>query len=660
MDEMLNRLKRTDLFIGLALAVIALLAYLATLTPSLSYQSPDGNELATIPYVLGLAHMPGYPLYTWLGKLFTFLPFGDIAHRVNLMSAVCAAFGVAGIYLITTMILHPRLDSLSARRTGAAFAALIFAFSPTFWSQALIAEVYTANIAMIVMSLLMLLRWEITRRNRDFFLFALIYGLSLGTHISNLGFAPAIGLFVFLTDRSVLKRPSWWIAAAAGFSIGAAQYLWLPLRAKSLNDQGLIGNAPLTLKGLYDYTLGAFPQLKFAFEMSELPDRVVVYIYLLWDQFSLIGVLLGIIGLYSLLYRRTRHYYLLMGMYLVHTWFFIQYRAFDLEVFFIPAHFLWAIFIAFGMVEWMHAIKTWLQRLNAGQIATVAKWAVVGVVTAMGLYPLMKNYASSDRSNDVNTNDFYANVWTYLPENSTLLSRTGVMGYDAFYWQLAYDTRPDVVLPSLPTHNPSYSDLQGRELFSTTPLNGVNQNRGLGALTKDVIPAGAWQTPVLVGSQGLIGSRNRLVLYRLSRQAPALVVDEAQPDLEIYADLGNLALLGVDISDKTVESGGCLHLTLYWDLQRLEPITLTTFIGEQPLETHELGFGNLKRYNAEVGRVTNGVIVEDCWLVIPSTIQPGSYGINIHIQGVGETVEIAGIEVINEEETMERWLRIAN
>ncbi len=660
MDEILNRLKRTDLFIGLALVVIALLAYLATLTPSLSYQSPDGNELATIPYVLGLAHMPGYPLYMWLGKIFTFLPFGDIAHRMNLMSAICAAFGVAGIYLITTMILHPRAASISTRRAGAVFTALIFAFSPTFWSQALIAEVYTANIAMIMMSLLMLLRWEITRRDRDFFLFALIYGLSLGTHISNLGFAPAIGLFVLLTDRSVLKRPSLWIAAVAGFSIGAAQYLWLPLRAKTLSDQGLMGNAPLTLKDLYDYTLGAFPQLKFAFEMSELPDRVVVYIYLLWDQFSLIGVLLGIIGLFSLLYRRTRHYYLFMGMYLVHTWFFIQYRAFDLEVFFIPAHFIWAIFIAFGMVELMHAIETWLQRLTAGQITTVARWAVVGVVAAMGLYPLMENYASRDRSNDVNTNDFYANVWTYLPEDSTLLSRAGVMGYDAFYWQLAYDTRPDVVLPALPTHNPTYSDLQGRELFSTTPLNGVNQNRGLGALTKDIIPTGTWQTPVLVGSQGLTGSRNRLVLYRLSQQAPTFVVDEAQPDLEIHADFGNLTLLGVDIPDRPVESGGCLHLILYWTFQRLEPISLTIDLDERPLETHELGFGNLKRYNAEVRRVTDGVIVEDYWLVIPSTIQPGSHGLDIHIQGIGEAVEIGSIEVINEEETMERWLRIAN
>ena len=213
MDERTNRLQRSDYIISSLLASIAIVTYAATLTPGLSYQSPDGNELATIPYVLGLAHPPGYPLYTWLGKIFTWLPFGDVAYRMNLMSAICAACAVAGLYLIVCMLLQPGVASPATRRAGAAFAALILAFSPTFWSQAVIAEVYAANAAMIVISLLLLLRWERMRRDRDFFLFALVYGLSLGTHISNLGFAPGIALYVLLTERSALKRPSWWVAA---------------------------------------------------------------------------------------------------------------------------------------------------------------------------------------------------------------------------------------------------------------------------------------------------------------------------------------------------------------------------------------------------------------------------------------------------------------
>ncbi|MCD6402197.1 MAG: DUF2723 domain-containing protein, partial [Anaerolineales bacterium] len=75
----------TNILFAFGVSFTALLVYLLTLTPSLSYLSPDGSELATIPYILGLAHSPGYPLYTWLGFLFShLLPFGDVAYRINL------------------------------------------------------------------------------------------------------------------------------------------------------------------------------------------------------------------------------------------------------------------------------------------------------------------------------------------------------------------------------------------------------------------------------------------------------------------------------------------------------------------------------------------------------------------------------------------------
>ena len=268
MNTQPRRFQTIDYGLALLLAIVAFLFYYVTLTPSLSYLSPDGNELATIPYVLGLAHMPGYPLYTWLGKIFTWLPFGDVAHRVNLMSAVLGAVGVGGLYLITTTLLHHRAASPILRRAGAILAAMLFAFSPSFWSQAVIAEVYAPNIALVALTILALLYWERTRRDRDFFLFALVFGLSLGTHISNLGFAPAFALFVLLTDRTVLKRPTWWMAGIAGFGLGAAQFVWLPLKASTLNDRIMLEHAPTTLKGIYNYTLGAFPQFKFAFPLS--------------------------------------------------------------------------------------------------------------------------------------------------------------------------------------------------------------------------------------------------------------------------------------------------------------------------------------------------------------------------------------------------------
>jgi hypothetical protein len=83
-ERLRARVARLSVVVGLvavAVFTFALVIYNATLTPSLSYESLDGNELATVPYELGLAHATGYPLYIWIGKLFTFLPVGDVGHR---------------------------------------------------------------------------------------------------------------------------------------------------------------------------------------------------------------------------------------------------------------------------------------------------------------------------------------------------------------------------------------------------------------------------------------------------------------------------------------------------------------------------------------------------------------------------------------------------
>lgn len=392
MEENRRPLDPIDYWFALALTALALFVYVQTLTPSLSYMSPDGNELATIPYLLGLAHSPGYPVYTWLGKLFTLLPFGDIAHRVNLMSATMGALSIGSLYLLITIILNPRIVSPMLRRTAALCSAMLFAFSPTFWSQSVIAEVYAPNIAFIALTLLALLHWERTRRDRDFFLFALVFGLSIGTHISNLGFAPAFVVFILLTDPSTLKRPRWWLAAIAGFGIGILQFLWLPLRADTLNDRIMLERAPVTIMGMYRYTLGAFSQIKFAFPIEELPLRLVLYIDLIRNEFGLSGILFGLVGLFSLLFRRTKYYFLLVLMYLVHVWFFIQYRVFDLEVFFLAAHFIWAIFIAFGIAELLGALEQLAKRLKHLFTVRILTSALAALTILIGLIPLARNW----------------------------------------------------------------------------------------------------------------------------------------------------------------------------------------------------------------------------------------------------------------------------
>jgi len=702
---------RLDRLLALPVSLAALTVYVLTLTPSLSYLSPDGSELATIPAVLGLAHSPGYPLYTWLGFLFSLIPIGDVAHRINLMSAVLGALGVGGLYLIIMRIgpdlpVPPSLQGKGgaggiAQRCIAALAALLFAFSLDFWSQALIAEVYAPNVALIALTLLTLLLWERKRQTRYFILFSLTFGLSLGMHISDLGFAPAFVLFALLVivsgesrvgsrESSVVSRPPFARAIAEmillalggglGFALGAAQYLWPLLTASSLNDRAMLRNAPTSLAGLYNYTLGAFQNFRFAFPLTALPDRLVIYLDLLRQQFGLVGIALGVIGLFSLLFRRPRHFYLLVGMYLVHVWFFIQYRAFDLEVFFVPAHFLWAVFLAFGLFEILNGLSALWTRFASWKglaLPRLVNPLLAVLLLTPSLAPLSANWSHNDFSQDVAINDFYANVWEFLPQGAALVTNAGVFGYDAFYWQFVYGTRADVLLPLLPGPDPSRQVLEGRDAYSTTraasggAFNAAQgRGGGPGALPPGFISADLWQAPVLLGEQPevAIAHRELLVLYHLTEKPPQLLVADPHPQIAVNADFGGATLLGVDISSTTVESGAAVEVTLYWKLTEARVARVETRLGGQPLEQHEVGFGLLERYAGEVGLQKGDVIVDRYWLVIPSNAGPGAQTLTIQAASLGgplagspqaAAVTLTTLEITNQIGTVERWLQIA-
>lgn len=648
----------------LALLIFAgnLVAYLLTLTPSLSFKSPDGNELATVAYQLGLAHSTGYPLYTWLGKLFTFLPIGDVAHRVNLMSATLGAG--------TTALLYGILVTLTERRLPSAFTALLFGFSLTFWSQTGISEVYAPNAFMVALTLFLLLRWAKREQEEQsagarrwlslslvyLLAFALAFGLSLGTHMSNLGFMPAFAIFILLVNWRVLIQPLKLLGGGLLFIVGCAQFLWLPFKASTLVDVPMARKAPNTLHGFYNYTLGAFPQMKFSFPLWALPDRVVVYLHLLWQNFGLLGMLLGLFGMWEMLVRRTKHFYLLIAMYLVHLVFFTQYRVFDLDVFFIPAHLLYAIFVGYGLFRLLEYLYSGLGRLR------VPRAAVSVVAGLLLLLPLatqvLTNWEVNDYSEDVAINDFYHNVFQLLPEGSTIIGRGGVFGYDMFYFRYVYGIRPDVHMPMAePGRRASPGMMRGSSaMYSTVPVRPGQQPAGPWSPPLELVDAGGWPVPVLVGQGGQAsfnGMRQSLVLYEIRDQAPELAVREADPDHKVGAQLNGLELLGYDLDDQQVERGGRVHLTLYWRVVERSPALVLTAIDGTLLETHELGFGNLRRYVEEFRSGLDSIVVEDYHLVLPSTLPLGDVVLQVGTtsripgtQGETEMVDLASLEVV--------------
>src|ERR687897_3758390 len=189
--------KASVLLAGLGVFVLVLVLYLRTLAPTVLYlQDPkllDAVMLQMQVSVLGITHPTGYPTYLMLTHLFTYLPFGDPAYRVNLASAV---YGVAAVLVVYLAGLR-----LGGRAVAAAAGALAFGLSGAFWSQAVIAEVYTFEALLVALVILFLFLWRDRREGRYLLLSAVLVGLSLTHHLTSILLVPATLAFVFFTDR---------------------------------------------------------------------------------------------------------------------------------------------------------------------------------------------------------------------------------------------------------------------------------------------------------------------------------------------------------------------------------------------------------------------------------------------------------------------------
>ncbi|WIH94048.1 DUF2723 domain-containing protein [Brachyspira pilosicoli] len=201
-------LSKIDIIFSSVAFLFTFLLYLFTLTPSLS--AGDNGELTTAAYFLGVGHAPGYPFYTLMSKLFTYIPFGNIAWRTNLFSGTCGAIAMIFFYLIMVKVLgQNRIERgfSPVVHIPALLASVAFTISDNMWAQATMAEVYSLNILQIASMLLILVYWfEAVWQHADddvpyygnkyLMAFGFLYGVALANHHVTLPFAFAPLLFI--------------------------------------------------------------------------------------------------------------------------------------------------------------------------------------------------------------------------------------------------------------------------------------------------------------------------------------------------------------------------------------------------------------------------------------------------------------------------------
>lgn len=252
-------------------SAVAFWVYYRLLSPSV--QPGDSAEYAIVADTLGIAHSPGYPMFTMLGFVFSQLPIGDIAFRLNLMSAVFASACVGSFYLLLLkLISYCRLSSPRTDEVVAIPTSLVLGLGPALWYNAEMASVRTFETFFFLLTLLAAFYWRSSQKPRALYMLGLAYGSSLVAHSSMVLYLPSVLLLTIPRHwRSVGRRPA--LLTLLFSLLPLLLYLYLPIR--SAQDPAFRWARVSDLGALIAYVRGEpFSYYRFALPISSTPSLV--------------------------------------------------------------------------------------------------------------------------------------------------------------------------------------------------------------------------------------------------------------------------------------------------------------------------------------------------------------------------------------------------
>lgn len=460
-----------DRLIGLSLALASFALYYVTLAPGVL--EGDSGEWQYMANILGVPHSTGYPLYVLLAKLFTVLPVGNPAWRVNLFSAVCASLVIPLAYLLALRVSRSRAASI----TGAGF----FAVMPTLWASATVAEVYALNSLFIALTLWFAVRFYDEGSRRDLYLMALTFGLALTNHRIAFFVAPALLVSVWLRRRSLNARVV--VSGLALFLVPLLLYLYIPKRASQLlavqspENWSLYPRAQAILNGqvtaYYNHTpQGVFNLItaldnrnKLGFPESggtnTLEARLATALELLREQLDPFGIALALLGIVLVLRRERALAVMLLSAGLSISMISVFLRAESTRFYFSGAYLVLVLFFA-------AALGAILKRLRRVPVLYALGLAWFALFPASAL---VLNFPRMDQSGNTR-HALYARAVLddQLAPHAVLLAPWEI-ATPIRYYQFVENVRPDLlVIHETPIHA-KYQELmdsaqrQGRAFY---------------------------------------------------------------------------------------------------------------------------------------------------------------------------------------------------
>lgn len=457
--------------------------YLITLAPTVTLV--DSGELILAAETLGVAHPPGFPLYVLLTHLATFLPFGNVAIRIHLASALFAALASTVMTLLSIEALLIKLTRKTEKNpqtkskinnnkttksqseskivniyselnilliiAPAVITGLIFAFSRTLWAYATIAEVYTLNSLLIVTIFWLMLGWrrgflEVSRadqskvNNQKLYLAAFVFGLALGVHHVTVGLMlPALAVLVFSTEGIDFFKSKRFLYAALISFAGLSIYIYLPLAASQspLMNWG----DPRTLERFWWHISGKQYQAYFNFSLSRISEFFGLALREFGFVWMPLALALAIAGFADLVRRdRTIFVFLLVIIFADIAYCLCYEIAEDKDAYYLPAFIALTIATGFGM-SWL---ILFLKKTKLQSIFTAIRTAMILMIVP--LIALVGNFDFNNRARYFIAQDYIENILKPIEPNGMLLTSDWQVYAPSLYFREIENQRKDTII----------------------------------------------------------------------------------------------------------------------------------------------------------------------------------------------------------------------
>lgn len=435
---------------GIVAFIVSFFIYFSTLCPTIGFI--DSGELTTVCVKLGIAHPTGYPLFTLLGNIFSYLPFGEYAYRLNLMNALISSLAVSLLFYLIRYMLSistslftnekhqkPLLNEIELSLTSL-FAAIFFAYSTTFWDIANSLEVYSLHAVFISANILFFLkafetddseflsaRWG----EKWWLLFAYVLGLSFTNHLTTIFLSLGFLYLYFITYKFNSFSFRRILLMSLPFVAGLSIYIYFPIRA---NNPYMSWGHPDNLTNIIRHVSAKqFSVWMFSsFEVAARQFKHFLQFYpRAWVYFPILLAAIGVVRLFSINRKLSYFTILLFGFNILYA---INYDIHDIDSYFLLAFIITSIWAAYGIqmiIERFQKYKAFL-------------FTIVGIFVIL---EAVVNFKQSDESKNYFVRDFTMNVFKSADENSIVISTLWDFWVSAsFYYQKVYNMRPDLIV----------------------------------------------------------------------------------------------------------------------------------------------------------------------------------------------------------------------